>query len=653
MSRADKLAKLKSSQSLESMVVFSNGDALLEQLEKQFTRFKEILGSGVDVNADELLDQLEQLGELSEDVKDLRKTIADFSFPEIPESVEIKGLQSLINITKQLANKKEAKPEKLDLKPLNKMNSQLDTLIDKIGKLSVPEQGKTPGDYVPMRRVMKVGNNLMFDDSFYTGGGGGGSSSSGSSGTSYDGIIRGSGGGSATVTGGKLDVNASASLSGTSIPIAGATSAVGVAIVDNSGNQINSFGGGTQYADGAARGTATGTIALVDDGTNVQSAKGDSDGTAQVNQTKVAGTAIDTNSGTKSAGTQRVVLATDQPQLTNALKVDGSAVTQPVSGSVSVSGVATNAAQTDKSQFTKLTDGTDTALITASGEQNVIATAQPGVDIGDVTINNASGGSAVNVQDGGNSLTVDAPVGTPAFVRLSDGASAITALPVTDNSGSLTVDYATTGSGTATGALRVELPTNGTGVVGLNAGSAIVGKVGIDQTTPGTTNLVALTAETTKVIGVTRSADGSGNLLTSTSNALDVNLKTSSITMTVNDAPITTGGLSKSHLVSGASTNATNVKASAGQVYAITAFNTNASPRYLKFHNTAGAPTAGTAVTDTFLVPGNASGAGLVLNIDKGIAFSTGIAFTTVTGIADADTAAVGSGDLVINIYYK
>jgi len=35
----------------------------------------------------------------------------------------------------------------------------------------------------------------------------------------------------------------------------------------------------------------------------------------------------------------------------------------------------------------------------------------------------------------------------------------------------------------------------------LQAGSAIAGKFGIDQTTPGTTNLVALTAETTKVIG--------------------------------------------------------------------------------------------------------------------------------------------------------
>lgn len=41
-----------------------------------------------------------------------------------------------------------------------------------------------------------------------------------------------------------------------------------------------------------------------------------------------------------------------------------------------------------------------------------------------------------------------------------------------------------------------------------------------------------LNAETTKVIGVVRNADGSGNLLTSTTNALDVNLKSGSIANT-------------------------------------------------------------------------------------------------------------------------
>ena len=55
---------------------------------------------------------------------------------------------------------------------------------------------------------------------------------------------------------------------------------------------------------------------------------------ASTNITQIAGNAVDSDSGNKSAGTLRVVVATDQPQLTNALKVDGSGVIQPVSGTV-------------------------------------------------------------------------------------------------------------------------------------------------------------------------------------------------------------------------------------------------------------------------------------------------------------------------------
>lgn len=44
--------------------------------------------------------------------------------------------------------------------------------------------------------------------------------------------------------------------------------------------------------------------------------------------------------------------------------------------------------------------------------------ANDGVDIGDVTVNNASGASAVNIQDGGNSLTVD-------FTRLLDSTDSV------------------------------------------------------------------------------------------------------------------------------------------------------------------------------------------------------------------------------------
>lgn len=56
---------------------------------------------------------------------------------------------------------------------------------------------------------------------------------------------------------------------------------------------------------------------------------------------------------------------------------------------------------------------------------------------------------------------------------------------INDSGNSITVDYATTGSGTATGALRVELPTNGTGVI------ATVGAVtGITNALPAGTNAI-------------------------------------------------------------------------------------------------------------------------------------------------------------------
>lgn len=66
--------------------------------------------------------------------------------------------------------------------------------------------------------------------------------------------------------------------------------------------------------------------------------------------------------------------------------------------------------------------------------------------------------------------------GDSGMTALKVDASGV-AVPITDNSGSLTVDYATTGSGTATGALRVEIANNGTGVVGLNAGTNAIGKL--------------------------------------------------------------------------------------------------------------------------------------------------------------------------------
>jgi hypothetical protein len=112
----------------------------------------------------------------------------------------------------------------------------------------------------------------------------------------------------------------------------------------------------------------------------------------------------------------------------------------------------------------------------------------------------------------------------------------------------------------------------------------------------------------------------------------------------------TTGaGALRSHLVAAGSTNATVVKASAGRLLGVDVTNTAATVRYLKFHNQTTAPTAGTGVVRTIGIP---AGTSRWINMDGGEAFTTGIGFTTVTGSADADTAAVTAGDLIIDVLY-
>jgi len=55
-------------------------------------------------------------------------------------------------------------------------------------------------------------------------------------------------------------------------------------------------------------------------------------------------------------------------------------------------------------------DNTGTFAVQAAQSGTWILGANSGVDIGDVTVNNAAGAAAVNIQDGGNSITVDGTV---------------------------------------------------------------------------------------------------------------------------------------------------------------------------------------------------------------------------------------------------
>jgi len=114
--------------------------------------------------------------------------------------------------------------------------------------------------------------------------------------------------------------------------------------------------------------------------------------------------------------------------------------------------------------------------------------------------------------------------------------------------------------------------------------------------------------------------------------------------------PATSGGLTKYHLVSAASTNATNVKASAGQLCGWYIYNSNAAVRKVAFHDTSGTPTAGASVYFSFPIP---PGGGANTFTDHCIPFTSGIGITAVTGLADSDATAVAANDLVINLFYK
>jgi len=159
--------------------------------------------------------------------------------------------------------------------------------------------------------------------------------------------------------------------------------------------------------------------------------------------------------------------------------------------------------------------------------------------------------------------------------------------------------------------------------------------------TTGGTTTITLTADSV-IAGnfPSQTVQGTINLATSTSAIGDVGLQARASS---------TGAASRSHIVAAASTNAANVKASAGRVIGWSFANTTASWRYVKLHDTAGTPTAGAAVYMTIGIPPN----GLAQqSFPTGIAFATGIGRSIVTGAADADATATAANDVVGDLFF-
>jgi hypothetical protein len=114
------------------------------------------------------------------------------------------------------------------------------------------------------------------------------------------------------------------------------------------------------------------------------------------------------------------------------------------------------------------------------------------------------------------------------------------------------------------------------------------------------------------------------------------------------------GGI-PAHFLSTASTNATVVKNSIGNVYNIIAINATATMVFLKLYDSATIPNCNsTPVVQTYPVPfgTSSSGAGLAASYPVGMQFYKGISFCLTGGIADNDNSAAQTG-VAIDFVYK
>ena len=276
-----------------------------------------------------------------------------------------------------------------------------------------------------------------------------------------------------------------------------------VTLLDTGGNPV-AVGGGTQYTEDAVSaadpiGTAvilvrkdTPAATVTTDGDNIAQ-RGSNFGAAYVTLLDTSGNPVAVGGGTQY--TEDAVAAAD-PVGTALIMVRK----DTLASEVSADGDNIAARSTSKGeQYVKHVDP-----ISISGTVPVSGT---------VTANAGTGPWPVT--DNGGSLTVDAPVGTPVFVRLSDGSAAIATLPVSLAS---VPSHAVTNAGTFAVQADTELPTaaaladataNPTTPV---VGAMLEGWNGAtwDRLKSDTTN--GLDVDVTRVSGVVAVSDNAGTL---------------------------------------------------------------------------------------------------------------------------------------------
>lgn len=386
----------------------------------------------------------------------------------------------------------------------------------------------------------------------------------------------------------------------------GASDSLNVAITDASGNQITSFGGGTEYTD--------------DTSTH---ATGSSVGGAMIAAATPTDSAVDANDlGIVAMSLDRRLHTDSNLQVANTDVGAGNPVPISAASLPLPSGAASSANQLpDNHQVTANLSAVDNAVLDA-------------IDVDTSNIDTSLNNIETFTTDIPNILGADGATGPTKAISIAGTTSGGVLQEIeVDTAGQLQVDV-----------LSIPTVTVGT-LPALVAGTANIGDVDVlslPAIPSGSNNIGDVDVLTLPAL-----AAGTNNI--GDVDVLSIAAGTNAIG-NVGIVPRTTGGLVTYHLVSAGSTNATVVEASSGQLYGWYIYNSNVSARKVAFHNSASSPTAGASIFFSVVIP--ALSAANVFS-ETGIAFSSGIAITTVTGIADSDATAVAANDLTINLFYS
>lgn len=352
-----------------------------------------------------------------------------------------------------------------------------------------------------------------------------------------------------------------------------------------------------------------------------------------------------------SAGTNKATISA-----AGAIKVDGSAATQPISGTVTAnagtgtfniqSNASVNLAQVSGSSVATAATGIAKVGVT-DGTGNAITSTSNALDVNI----KSGGGSGFSVTDEA-AWTAGTSAMVPAGGVFNDSATALSSgqegtLRATANRGLHSNLRNSSGTEIATSSNPVRVDPTGTtsqpvsGTVTANAGTGNFA-----------TNLAQVAGATVSTghgtaagsIRVELPTDGTGLVNAAQSGSWTVAV---SGTPTVTQTPATSGGCSE---YSGSiGSTATAIKASAGQIYGYHIYNSNSTVVYVQIFDLAsGSVTVGTSTPKMSLGIPPSSGATFAL--DSGIAFATAITFACTTTRSGSTNP---SNTVDVNFSYK